>query len=317
MKANQWIEKPPFLVGSVRSGTTMLRLMLDSHPELAWSSEFEYAVDYMHQPDRWPQLETFYEALETDRIFKAHRYSIDPNLDYPHLIGSFLEQKRQRAKKPFVGATVHRHFDRLLRIWPDARFIHIIRDPRDVASSCVRLSWAGNTWTGIDIWIEAEQTWEKIRTEIPAERYFEVQYETLVTQPEATLAQICEFIGIAYSSEMLSYSEKTTYSAPDPKQLYKWRRKLDEKSIQYIESKASKLLVKRGYELSGLPLLSLSPWQKRLLEFQARWQRLRLRIARYGFGLVLADYLSRKLGLKQWHKQVKFEFNELVQARLK
>jgi hypothetical protein len=61
---------------------------------------------------------------------------------------------------------VHRHYDRLLRLWPEARFIHLVRDPRDVASSCIGMGWAGNVWTGVTRWIEAERLWDEVRGDL-------------------------------------------------------------------------------------------------------------------------------------------------------
>src|SRR6185369_10561789 len=94
-------------------------------------------------------------------------FTVDRSLSYPQLIDSFLQQQRARSNKPLVGATVHRHFDRLLRIWPVARFVHLVRDGRDVARSVIEMGWAGNLWTGCDRWIDAEQLWAKFSQMLP------------------------------------------------------------------------------------------------------------------------------------------------------
>ncbi|MEQ9237509.1 sulfotransferase family protein [Coleofasciculus sp. E2-BRE-01] len=125
------VDKPIFLVGAERSGTTVLRLMLDHHPQIAWCYEFEYVVDQISDNGDFPQLEAYYEWLETHRIFQSTGFEIDRSLSYPQLANSFLCQRCQRLDrtgKPLVGATVHRHFDRLLQIWPNARFIHVPYD---------------------------------------------------------------------------------------------------------------------------------------------------------------------------------------------
>src|SRR5262249_54027367 len=119
------LHDPVFLVGSERSGTTLLRLMLDHHPAIAFHSEFEYAVAKMDNPAEWPCLDEYCRYLTSDRIFNGDGFLIDRSLSYPALIDSFLCQKRDAAGKPIVGATVHLDFDRLMRIWPQARFIHL------------------------------------------------------------------------------------------------------------------------------------------------------------------------------------------------
>lgn len=142
--AQALITQPIFLVGAERSGTTVLRLMLDHHPQLAWHSEFEYAVDRISETGEWPHIDEYHQWLAKQRIFLDLDFKLDHTLTYPQLINSFLVQKRDRDHKPIVGATVHRHFDKVLSIWPDARFIHIVRDGRDVARSCIGMGWAGN-----------------------------------------------------------------------------------------------------------------------------------------------------------------------------
>ena len=62
--------QPIFLVGAERSGTTLLRLMLDCHPHIAFHSEFEFVVDYFRD-NSYPSLEDYYEHLATDRIFQS------------------------------------------------------------------------------------------------------------------------------------------------------------------------------------------------------------------------------------------------------
>lgn len=113
-------QPPAFLVGSERSGTTMLRLMLDHHPMLVWQDEFEFAVDMISPDGGFPDMGYYREWLSLHRIFLASGFTIDPTLDYARLIRGFLEQRRSRDGKPIVGATVHRHFDRLLHLWPEA-----------------------------------------------------------------------------------------------------------------------------------------------------------------------------------------------------
>ena len=135
-----------FLVGSERSGTTLLRLMLDHHPEIAFEKEFDFVVSKVSETGAFPQVDAYLEWLATVR---AADYAIDRSLDYRSLVTDFLRQKQAASGgKPRVGATVHRDFDRLRFIWPDARYIHLVRDPRDVSRSVVQKGWAGNVYQG-------------------------------------------------------------------------------------------------------------------------------------------------------------------------
>lgn len=314
---SSYIKKPIFLVGAERSGTTVLRLMLDHHPSIAWRNEFEHAVDQMPDHQGWPDLNHYYDWLETHRIFQASGVTINKSLDYPALINDFLVQHRDRTGKPMIGATVHRHFDRLLRIWPDALFIHILRDGRDVARSNIGMGWAGNVWMGIEKWIEAEQLWKTLKEHIPVERRIDVTYENLIHSPEQELTRICEFLGLSYAPEMMNYVQNTTYDTPDPAYIAQWRRKLTDRQVQLAESRIAPMLTERGYELSGLPIIQVDQGLSLRLKIHSWWECARFRMKRNGLRLFIADFLSRKLGLTQWQKQVRLQLNKVETAHLK
>jgi len=307
-------DAPCFLVGAERSGTTLLRLMLDHHPRLAWCEEFEYAVDWISPDGRFPDAGRYADWLESDRIFLNSGFRIDRSLDYAALVRSFLEQKRQGDGKPIVGATVHRHFDRLLSVWPDARFVHLLRDGRDVAPSCIGMGWNGNVWTACDRWIEAESLWQSVRRQVGKERTHDVTYEDLIRRPEETLAGICRFLGVDYSPAMLDYSRTTSYHAPDPNHTQQWRKKLSEREVRLIESRIGPMLAERHYPASGFPPLAVPAWQRWGLRMQDRWFRTQFRARRLGLPLLAADFLSRRLGLAGWQKRLRPRINA-VQSR--
>jgi hypothetical protein len=297
------VERPIFLVGSERSGTTLVRLMLDHHPMLAFFFEFEYSILSMSDDGGWPDLREYHAHLRKDRIFNHARLSIDEGLDFPHLVDSFLVQKRDRDGKPIVGATVHYHFDRLLKIWPDARFIHIVRDGRDVARSIIEMGWAGNMYTAVDHWIHAEATWEEMCKTLPESRRVEIRYEALVTEPEKTLARVCDWIGVPYDPAMLSYSEHSTYGPPSPKAIGQWRRKLAPREVALAESRIGDMLRERGYEPSGFPVPDVAPTRRILLKVHDRIGRVRFRLKRYGGLLYAIDFAARRgrlQGMQEW-----------------
>jgi hypothetical protein len=309
--------QPFFLVGAERSGTTLLRLMLDGHPELAWYSEFEYAVDLMPEAEGYPDLRAYHDYLKADRIFRLSGFTIAANLSYPALVDSFLEQKRSQHHKRIVGATVHRHFDRLLRVWPDARFVHILRDGRDVARSVIDMGWAGNLWTGCDGWIEAEQLWEAVCRAIPSDRHMTIRFEELIQDPVRQLTRICDFCGVGFHQAMLDYPKYTTYRPVDPKRISSWKDQFSENEIRLVEARIGSMLVERGYELSNLPPLTVTPALERRFRRQDYWSRLHFRFRRYGYSLVIRDYLSRRLGFRGWHKEIRRQLDAITNAHLK
>lgn len=310
------LEEPFFLVGSERSGTTLLRLMLAHHQHIECAPEFEFLVEEMPDGSGWPPLESYYEWLATNRIFVPYRFRIDRALDYPALMKSFLAQYGARTQKPIQGATCHKHFDRLLRIWPRARFVHLLRDGRDVARSCIGMGWAGNVWHGVERWIAAEELWVSLVPVVPATQRIELHYEDLIRAPEQALSRVCAFLGTDFDPAMLDYSRDSSYERPDPSLIGQWRKKLRPEELALLEARIGPMLRARGYEESGVPAAQVGAWRRFTLALDDRLGRFRFRRERYGLGHVLSARLARTLGLKGWSRKLLLEQNEIDDRHL-
>ena len=114
--------------------------------------ESVFLVDQIKEDGELPSTKAYHEYIRNHRIFRMSGLQIDESLGYPTLVDGFLEQHRCSKQKPYVGATVHRAFDRIPFIWPAARYIYLVRDGRDVASSIIRMGWAGNMWHAVLPW---------------------------------------------------------------------------------------------------------------------------------------------------------------------
>ena len=207
----------PFIVGAERSGTTLLRLMLDAHPELAVPPETHFidraAQECRDAPDprrafletvtshrRWGDFQIDGERLE-------RRVSGIEPFDLGEALRTFYGLYAERFGKPRWGDKtplyVHR-MELISTLLPEARFIHIIRDGRDVALSTKDL------WFGPDSVEEAAQKWrsliEKARQQSQGlPHYLEIRYEDLVSDTEPTLKRICEFVDLSWDPGMLAY----------------------------------------------------------------------------------------------------------------
>lgn len=308
---------PIFVVGAERSGTTVFRLMLNHHPEVSVCSEFEYIVDSLVGCDGWPDLATFHTQLRSNWIFQEHGFDIDPSLSYPELANSFLEQVRQRKNVQQVVAVVHRNFDQLQRIWPDARYIHIVRDPRDVAKSVIGMGWAGNVWHGVRFWIEAEEMWNHMQPHIPGDRVIEIKYEDLISSSETVLRQVCQFMAVDYNPRMLDYPTTTTYSKPNPKLIHQWRKKLQPREVELVEARVGNLLLDRGYELSGQPIRYPSLPEQLWLKIEDKVGCMNHRFRQLGFWLFVGEYVSRKFNIKPWQHQLEPQLAAIWRSSLK
>lgn len=307
----EMIERPVFLVGSERSGTTLLRLMLDHHPNMLFWAEFEYAIDLVGDQGQYPAMADYYRWLQSDRNFLMDGPTIDRRLSYPALVNSFLRQFQNfsASPKPLIGATVHHHFDRVLHMWPDAVFIHIVRDGRDVARSCMKMGWAGDGWHGAARWVQAETLWDKLKLRLPESRRLEVRFEQLVENTTETLDRICQFMGDRYHPDMMNYAKGTDYGLPDMSLVNQWHSNLSKREIQLIEARIAPLLVERGYPLSGLPAIRVTRQTRLLLKIQNKLGILHRRARKYGLPLTSADFIARKLGLSRLSDRINKELS--------
>jgi hypothetical protein len=308
------LEAPVFLVGAERSGTTLLRIMLDGHPDVAFAPESEFLVDWIGPDGRFPPLPAYREALAQDRVFQLSGLRIDPSLSFPALARSFLAQRAAGAR--VVGATVHRHFDRLLPLFPGARFIHLLRDGRDVAASVIGRGWAGNAWAAAARWEEAESLWEGLAPRLAPERVLEVRYERLVADPEAALRRLAAFLGVAFDPAMLDVASRSRYRPPDASRAEAWRRALSPRAVRLVEARVGPWLERRGYPPSGLAPLRVGPLGALALRVHDRLGRLRRNAAILGWRLRLAEGLTRRLGMRRLHARLLRRVHAVRNARL-
>lgn len=309
--AHEVIEDPLFLVGAERSGTTLLRLMLDHHPRVAFLPEFEYSVEWLTAEGQWPPVDRYIDWLRMNRLLEEPGLSVRRRDSYPLLVDDFLRQKRERDGKEHVGATVHRQFDRLLWIWPGARFVHLVRDPRDVARSSIRMGWAGDTYTALDRWLHAERLWDGVCEKVAEERRCEVSYERLITEPDDELRRLCAFIGVPFDAGMYSYAETSTYDSPDGSLIQQWRQKLSEREIRLAESRLGPWLERRGYQASGLPPLPVGPVRRLCLRTRSKWSSRLHRLRKFGLPLTVADVLTRRLPGQPFRRSVQSRMYEI------
>src|SRR5262245_45697172 len=209
----------PFVVGVSRSGTTLLRLMLDAHPVLAIPPETQFVpsmLRYCADLAKEGVDEATARKMVLDRFTRTRRWGdfglpvavlerrltaleeITPAGVVRSFFGAYAEligKPRWGSKSPgYVKAMA-----RIARHLPEARFIHLIRDPRDVAVSLREVSW------GPDDVGEAAADWrakiERAREqagELAPGTYLELRYEDLAERPEPALRAVADFIQLPW-----------------------------------------------------------------------------------------------------------------------
>jgi hypothetical protein len=291
----------PFVVGVSRSGTTLLRLMLDAHPRLTIPPEThfvprvvnvcerliaegastaeirEQALEAMTTHPRWGDFGLSGE--EVRELMERH----DP-LTPGDAIRSFYEAYAAGEGKPRWGDKSPPYTWKSLRIQralPEAHFIHIIRDGRDVALSLSEVSWGPDDITvAAEKWVTELRRARKRAEGLARGTYMELRYEDLVADPEPMLRMVAGFVDLPWDEAMLDYHRKAekrmsremartlkplgggTITAeerasqhelvsrpPSQSRAGRWRTEMSPEDRAAFESVAGRMLKKLGYEV--------------------------------------------------------------------
>jgi hypothetical protein len=281
----------PFIVGVPRSGTTLLRLMLDAHSDLSIPSETHFIpgivdicrasdnpgstfVHYLISHPRWHDWH-----LDEASLSRAVG-NIRP-FDISRAIDAFYQVYAGRFNKPVWGDKTPGymlHLRLIHHLFPNARFIHILRDVRDIYLSMKSMWWGPRTPEATARWWK-ERIFEARRqaAALPEGCYMEVRFDDLILAPEDTLKQVCQFIDLPFQKEMLVYHASAkeriaelgpsvvggeckatagrhqkifsyTSLPPQPSRLARWKVELDSAQKQIMEKEAGDLLAEIGYE---------------------------------------------------------------------
>jgi len=277
----------PFIVGVSRSGTTLLRLMLDAHPDLAIPPETHFIPNAVRASanSKDPHRD-FLEAVVTDNP-RWKDYRIDANhlreridgvrpFDTGEAIRVFYETYVERFDKPRWGDKTPaycRSMQLISRVLPEARFVHLIRDGRDVALSTMRAQMGPQT---VEKWAERWKLLiERAReaAESLGEAYMEVRYENLISSPELVLKDLCAFVDLPWDTTMLRYQDRAaerveeinqdlprrtgkqrvaahalTSHPPQKSRVAAWKTEMTREQVVSFEKVAGAMLTELGYE---------------------------------------------------------------------
>ena len=243
---NKELKNPPiFIIGSRKSGTTLLCRMLSSHPNIHIQNELGGFADLLLKAEKEGKK-------DINHLCRAkYGKSFYQLLKQP-------EKSKWGLKEPWLIYGL----EYLLEIFPNTKIIFIIRDGRAVANSQIRARW------GVVNAYAAAQLWKK---EINIIKNFAIKheknamltkYEDIVLTPEKELKKISEFIDVRYSSEMLDYYKKpdvfyktkqtiNIFRPLDRALITKWEGELSKGQIDLFETVSGTTLEENGYNLIG------------------------------------------------------------------
>jgi hypothetical protein len=265
--------RPIFIGGCPRSGTTLLGSMLGAHPRYLTSPESQFKIDLFNWAGPDGQVDGR-EALE--RLRKSARFRLW-GLDFDEhvfrrsatpreLIEWIVRAYGRTVEKPdpavwidHTAAPNVQYAWTLSRAFPDASFVHIIRDGRAVAGSLLKVDWGSNDMEGAArFWLEKLGHGLGFEAAAPDGRVARVRYEDLVAEPESTLRRLCSRLDLEYHPEMIpaagfslpKYSSSTHQligRPPSSQRIDAWRHELTKRQIEIFESVAKETLDCLGY----------------------------------------------------------------------
>ncbi|MHC3468540.1 sulfotransferase family protein [Streptomyces sp. 7R007] len=276
--------RPLFVLGCPRSGTTLLQLMLHAHPRIALPPEtrfvlpaYERRLSFGDLRDagnrarlaRWitGRKETRFHELGLDAGRVAERIA-----DGPPTLGSALGitlksyadshgKVRWGDKRPAYAL----HVEEILRLFPTAQFVHLVRDGRDCVASLLGMPWWHRGFhEAVATWAQVMDVTRRYARALGSGTWHELRYEDLLADPEPRLRELCAYLGEEYAAEMTEPyrlapaavpARKTwhrrTHGALDASRAGSWQQRLTPDQIRLCEAVLGDRLAGHGYELSG------------------------------------------------------------------
>ncbi len=276
--------RPFFIISSGRSGSTLLRAIINAHPAICIppeSQQLGFIVQRFNKSFRflpWSLLPSLIAAeFQKSQSFSFWEMEIAgfyrqasklplPDQNLARLIDIFYNSYRQIHKPAAIrwgdkSIRNVKYLAQLNALYPTAQFIHIVRDGRDVAVSLYNQGLFQNPVAAADHWLDRVTRAKNFGQQIPVGRFLEIHYERLIQEPESTVQQVCEFLALDYQPEMLEFWRQVDKLGDTDRALHenlknpinstaigKWRQQLNSSQQAQIEQQLAPLLTNLGYD---------------------------------------------------------------------
>lgn len=271
-------QEPFFVIGAPRSGTTMLQLALSRHSRIVIPPETAFFTllkrSWRGQSRHWTWVE---KDLQVRVDPPGHRIRPGPVArgHFCRVADAYLERLGRETVTHFGEKTPEhqRRIPGILRTFPEAKFVLIYRDGRDVAASLTKLSWMpSDLYVAFFVWLHYYRIQRRLLQREP-QRVICVRYEDLVRNPSAELRLILGFLGLDYEPQVAEGSgnhdgvtqcelthKARALQAISPDRIGIWRHELPEKKIARLERWGGWALHELGYECVTDGRSVLPPW---------------------------------------------------------
>jgi len=270
-----------FLVSTGRCGSTLLQAMVSSHPRLYIPPELRYfgrhdPIARFTDPLRDADVDAYLArcamdiwwqdmGLDQAAFESAVRSQVRSSREIYLWVVGHIAEKRGNLKPRIGEKTTYYalHGARINELFPRAKFIHMYRDPRDVAASYLAQYWtAGRTALACAKFMKRIYNQaERLAELVGSNRFCAMKYETLVADPEQELRRLCAFLGEEFDPAMLRYEDRKesgyleveeewkglTRKPLTPSRIGKYAERLTPRQIWTVESVLGPLLTRLGY----------------------------------------------------------------------
>lgn len=261
-----------FIVGSARSGTTLLRMMLNAHPQVAVPPESRFIVELYDESDEIV-VDDFLRRLEAHARWQAWDVPIEAvaaelegaeRAPYPEALEACYRAFARSRNKALYGDKTPRyveHIDLLHRLWPQGRFVHLVRDGREVALSYADVPFGPKTVAkAARLWGSRVDRGMAAGRALPEGLYFELRYERLLEDPEGGVRELSRFLGLDFDPAMLEYGERAKSEMLERARRYNpnviekiartrsWSEQMPKAQVEIFEAVAGDTLGALGYE---------------------------------------------------------------------
>ena len=258
---------PIFIGGAGRSGTTLLRVMLDSHPRIYCGPELKVTplIGQM-----WHTFHSAQPALKDYEISSVDIQTLFQQLF--HILTSKMLTKSGKSRIAEKTPGNARFFQHLHYVFPTSPLIHVIRDPRAVVASLLKMDWidastgkplpyVSSVDAASNYWLDEVQAAKATANHPTASKnYIEIKYENLVEEPQQTLKELLIKIGEEWDPSVLQYhsikrnlagesSESQVQQPLYKSSISKWRTELSLEQIRQIEVRTAKLMSELNYPI--------------------------------------------------------------------
>ncbi len=271
--------QPLILLGVSRSGTTLLRVVLDRSPGLAIPDESFFVPLLARRNGRTIDAERFLD--DVSRIPTIRDWGLTPaeiservrsGMRIGDAIAAVFEAYADAAGKPRWGDKTPmymRHLPLLEELFPEAQYVHLIRDGRDTALSFLQMPEGTftRTWAHPRTPARFACLWRKevgdaraLGRRVGRTRYLEVRYEELVADAESVVREICTVAAVAFEPAMLDYTGSVDVSAKPHQQrlltppttgVRSWREDMSATNVAAFDLVAGDLLGELGYAVGA------------------------------------------------------------------